>query len=392
VVYISVTIWYKLIMSNLPGEVIVNPKEKLLYVTPELEASFPDVADAFWDVNETYRKNPGAVLKNLSDSQYTLNSSTGAQIDYSIIPGRGSELLVMWAPFSDRSPKSDSETLLQYMYLDDADISRNEAAPNTWNQMTKSGVISELLKAAGCEMPVLTIFSPLPSVPKNAYTHQENKKIRNGDFGPAARITEEAIRAAQERLHSLGGETQLELTHLQGASLGASSALGAANESVHTVTAQELIIAPRNLLDLGARFTIKDPVGEKSQLVPEKSWSVISEPLLRKKIESKGNEPMMIGRMLQGMSKFTRLMGLTHPESSEMPHIIERLAAAGVSVMIPLAETSGLTHDTPKYLPDNGEHVVKVRATEGERTAHLIDEHVALTALMTVLNIRNSRA
>jgi hypothetical protein len=241
-------------------------------------------------------------------------------------------------------------------------------------------------------MPVLTIFSPLPSVPKNAYTHNESERIRYGDFEPARRITEEAVKAAQERLHSLGGETQLDLAHLQGASLGASSALGAANESILTVTAQELIIAPRHLGDLAVRFTIKDPVGDVSKLTPKSNWRVIHEPLLRQRIDSKGNELMMVGRMLQGMSKVSRLMGLTHPEVNETPRHIQKLASAGVSVMIPLAETSGLTHDTPEYLPNSGEHVVMVRATEGERTAHLIDEHVALTALMTALNIRSIKA
>jgi len=116
-------------MSNLPGEVIVSPEKKLLYVTPELEASFPDVADAFRDVNDVYRYNPGAQLKSLDESLFTYKSSTGAKIDCSLIPGRSSELLVMWAPFSDSSPKSDSETIYRYISTDE--VSKNKAAPNS---------------------------------------------------------------------------------------------------------------------------------------------------------------------------------------------------------------------------------------------------------------------
>jgi hypothetical protein len=308
-------------------------------------------------------------------------------------------MLVMFAPFSDSAPRSNARTIYEYMMADADNLpSKSAAAPNSWNQTTKSGVVAELLKAVDLELPVLTIFSPLPSFPHNAYSHDEYKYIRQGDFTPASRLVAEATAAAQDRLHGPKSETQLDEFDFHGASLGASTAIGAATgtqlageRAVRTVTAQELIIAPRTIGELAVRFIIKDPIGEASDLVLPESYSSIPEPLIRQKIDRAGNEPAMVGRMVQGMSKLSRLKGLTRPGRNMVPKHIECLLDQNVSLMIPLAESSGLTFDTPAYLPGGYEHVVNVRATKGERTAHLIDEHVGLTAMLAVLNIRNAR-
>ncbi|CAN5399289.1 hypothetical protein BH09PAT4_BH09PAT4_00530 [soil metagenome] len=383
-------------MSTTPVEVFIGPAEKLVYLTPELNLALPESQNAFDVVEDAFTSDSEAYLKRLEESLFTFTSSTGAKVDCSLVPGKGSELLIMWAPFSDSAPSSSAETM--YQYITEEDVSKTKAAPNSWNQLTKSGVVAELLKATGREMPVLTIFSPLPSVPHNAYTGQEYKQIRNGNFTPASRITSEAIRHAQDRLHGPKGETQINELHFHGASLGASSAIGAANgllavanHAIRTVTAQELIVAPRNVFpDLAARFTVKATVGEVSDAAIDETWAAIEEPLVRQEIERRGNEPMMFGRMLQGMSKVSRLKGLTRPGRNETPFLIENLVRADVSVLLPLAENSGLTYDTPKYLPDAGEQIVHVRAIKGEQANHLVDEHVALTALLAVINIRSS--
>ena len=380
-------------MPNYPAEVFVDPSEKLVFLTPELVQFVPSTKKAFEAVDNVFTSEPEAHLKHLEESLFTFKSSTGADISCSLVPGKGSELLVMWAPFSDGTPNSSAETM--YQYITGEVTSKIKAAPNSWNQLTKSGVVAELLKATGQEMPVLTIFSPLPSVPNNAYTHQGYKQIRRGNFTPASRITSEAIQHAQDRLHGSKSETQIDELHLHGASLGASSAIGAANglltvanRAIRTVTAQELIVAPRNVFpDLAARFTVKGTVGEVSEKEVDDSWVAIDEPLIRQRIDGKGNEPMMFARMLRGMSKVSRLKGLTRPNRNETPQLIENLINSDVAVLLPLAENSGLTHDTPKYLPNTGEQIIQVRAIKGERAAHLIDEHVALTALMAVMNI-----
>jgi hypothetical protein len=383
-----------------PREVIVDPKEKLVITTPDLLASFPDVPAAFEQVDRVFEANRHGFVSDLKKSQFSFNSTTGATFDCSLIPGNGNRLLVMWAPFSDCAPRSSASSIYEYMVADaDKLPSKSNAAPNSWSQITKSGVVSELLKAVDLDMPVLTIFSPLPSFPHNAYTHNDYKYIRQGDFTPASRIADEAIAAAQDRLHGPQSETQLDQLDFHGASLGASHAIGAATgtllageRQVHSVTAQELIISPSSVLgDLALRFTIKDPRGKPSvREIPENSGS-IAEPLIRQKITRAGNELAMVGRMLRGMSKVSRLKGLTRPERNLTPKHLEYLQERGVSTLIPLAESSGLTYDTPLHLlGGSDENVVNVCAVKGERTAHLIDEQVALTALLAVLNIRNT--
>lgn len=379
--------------SQLPSEILVNPDEKLVIVTPEVSQAFPGSEYAFKAVDDVFLDDPEKYLYNLEESLFSFRSSTGAQIDCSLIPGNSDEILVMWAPFSDSAPRSSAEDM--YRYISGEKISKGRAAPNSWNQTTKSGVVAELLKATGRDIPVLTIFSPLPSVPHNAYTHEEYKQIRRGDFTSSGRVAAEALEHAQDQLHGKRSETQLGDIHVHGASLGASTAIGTANSfkrAVRTVTAQELIVAPKNVVpDLALRFTVKGTAGEASEEKIGPWFPQIAEPLLRQKIDSDGNEPMMVGRMLQGMSKVSRLKGLTRPGRNMVPRLIEGLAESGTSVLVPLAENSGLTHDTPNYLPDAGEHVLFVRATEGKRTTHLIDEHVALTALATVMHINQTR-
>lgn len=378
---------------ELPTEILVDPDEKLVMVTPELDRAFPAAEDAFRAVDVAFLCDPESYLHNLEESLFSFRSSTGAQIDCSLIPGNSDEMLVMWAPFSDSAPRSSAKDM--YRYISGEKISKGKAAPNSWNQTTKSGVVAELLRATGQDMPVLTIFSPLPSVPHNAYTHEEYKQIRRGDFTASGRIVTEALEHAQDRLHGKMSETQIDAVHVQGASLGASTAIGTANSfkrAVKTVTAQELIVAPKNVVpDLALRFTVKGTVGDVSEQEVDKEWSHIAEPLLRQRIDGDGNELMMVGRMLQGMSKVSRLKGLTRPERNMVPRHIEKLAALGISAAVVLADNSGLTHDTPTYLPNAGERVLRVRATEGKRTTHLIDEHVALTALAVVMHINQTR-
>jgi hypothetical protein len=376
-------------------EIVVNPADKLVMLTPSLMSVAPYSTEAFRSVDEAFEADPLAFLQSLEDSQHTLDSSTGAKIDYSLIPGKGNKVLIIEAPFSDSAPNSTAEEIYRYAFEDqDNPISKSKAAPNAWGQTTKSGVMAELLKAIDEEMTVVTIFSPLPSVPRNAYTSAEYKQIRQGDFTPAARIVEEVVADAQQYLHGMRSETQFDTYHLHGGSLGASTALGAAygllgrDKHIQSVTAQELIVAPKNVVpDLAVRFRFKDPTGEVSTLELPHDTPTLPEPMIRRLIDRAGNEPMMIARMLQGMSKLSRLKGLTRPEDNQTPRIVEKLANAGVHIAIPLAETSGLTHDTPQYLPHAGEDVITVRATQGERTAHLIDEQVTLLCLAALMNI-----
>ena len=379
----------------LPSEIIVNPEDKTVVVTPEVTTAFPDVSEAFKKVDEAFWYDTEANLTELEESVFSFRSQAGleSRITCSLIQGQkvGDELLVVYAPFSDGAPKSSAEDIWRYMKAQQP-ISKAKAAPNSWSQTTKSGVLSELLKAINHDMPVLTIFSPVPS---HAYSTRELQDFRRGDYSPAARITTEAVAMAQEWLHGQDSETQISKLHLHGASLGASNAVGAASgllESydVRSVTAQELILGPKNIFpDLASKFTVKGTVGETSQLIVPSDYARIAEPVMRRMIDRDGYELATFGRMANGMSKRSYLKGLTKP--NERQNDIRRLLEKGVPLVVALAENSGLTQDTEKYLPSGGEDVVHVRAESGHRANHLIDEHVGLTALITALNIRRSR-
>jgi hypothetical protein len=394
-------------VSTLPTEIIVDPGgddpfSKRVMVTSELSHALRRPNVLFREADRNYAVDRKGYLQAMEDSVFSFRSSTGADIDCSLIPGKGSEALVVWAPFSDCAPRSRADDIYRYVtQREESPTLRDKvkAAPNSWNQLTKSAVVSDFLETVGHEMPVLTIFSPLPSVPYNAYSRAENKHIRRGDFSPAGRLALEALRAAQDRLHGPHSETQLETIHAHGASLGASSAIGSAHAlmrmpeyQISSVTAQELIVAPKRVIgDLALRFTVKGSVGEVSDWNKHRyHHTPLYEPLIRREIDSGGNEPAMILRMLQGMSKLSRLKGLTRPERNCTPAQIEDLAEAGVSVAIPLAANSGLTHDTPGWLPGAGERIITVRASRGERIAHLIDEHVGATALLAAMHVANS--
>lgn len=87
--------------------------------------------------------------------------------------------------------------------------------------------------------------------------------------------------------------------------------------------------------------------------------------------------------------KPTYLKGLAHPEQTVQS--IENLLDNNVSLLVALAENSGLTHQTKDYLPSDKEMVVTVRGEKGQYADHLIDEHVALTGLIAALNINGRK-
>lgn len=380
--------------ENFPREVITDTVSRDVYITPEVTAALPNVPEVFTEVDQRFLRDPEAYLKNLEAALFEFKSSEGSRVACSLLCDAASktdELLVVLAPFSDREPKSSATRIYEYITSDSAAgiISKEAAAPNSWNQTTKSAVIFDLLSALGRNIPVLTIYSPVPS---HAYSHKERKQFRNGDFSPAGRLVKEAVAVAQDRLNGRSGETQIGSLNINGASLGASNAVGAAaskdlagNFNLPTVTAQELIMGPANLADLAKRFTITQYVGESSTVTGVEKYPRIGEAAIRKAIDKNGSELLGTNaRMLKGM-KPTYMLGLTSPEATVWA--VERLLDNNVSLLVALAENSALTHETQAYLPGGGERVTTIKAENGQKVGHLADEHVALTGLIAALNL-----
>lgn len=387
-----------------PAELMIDSEKasKSVHVSPELEEALPHIIEAFSKVDDPFLENPEGYLSRLEDSVFSFRSKTGAEVACSLLYDDNSkkdELLVIFAPFADGAPKSDAEQLYKYIAGPlPAGIkgfaTKQKAAPNSWNQTTKSSVVFELLGALGSGMPVLTIYSPVPT---GAYTRQERQAFKQGDFTPASRIALEAINIAQQQLHGTHSETRLDKVNLYGASLGASNAIGAVEGLlskdiiVPTVTAQELIMGPTSFIpDVVKRFMVTGRVGEPSSAKLPNNFSEIYEPQIRQSVDDndKGNELAMFLRRVQAV-KPTYLRGLAHPEDTV--DTIENLLDNNVALLVALAENSSLTHQTRNYLPGDEEKVITVRGKKGQFADHIIDEHVALTAIITALGIKNKK-
>ncbi len=385
--------------AKFPQQIITDTETKAVTLTPEIEATLPGIDQAFAEADRAFLDDPEKYLQGLEASMFQFKSSEGSEVACSLIHSPDSkpdEILVIFAPFSDREPKSSAYKLGEYLTADTQDgiISKEIFAPNSWNQTTKSAAMFELLGALGKNIPVLTIYGPVPT---HAYSPRERSEFKSGDFSPAGRLAKEAIAEAQDRLHGLNSETQITSGHFSGASLGASNAVGAAASKelregvdVRTVTAQELILGPKSLPDLGKRFIVKRIVGKASDETVSGNNTKIEETAMRRAIDAHG--PEIIGtnaRAIQGMSKLPYMKGLTKPEATV--RAVESLLDNNVSLLIALAENSALTKQTAGSLPNNGARVITLRGENGQKLGHLADEHVALSALVTTLNIAKAK-
>lgn len=378
--------------------ITTNTETKEVLLTPELEAAVPGVEAALAQVDDKFNTDRRAYLERLDESQFMVKTKEGPEIACSLLMNDGeqtNELMILFAPFADRDPKTSADTMYRYIGSDRR-VSRTQAKPNSWNQITKSAVTTDLLEALGYGMPVLTIFAP---VPLGAYSAQERSLFKNGDFTPSGRLAMEAVQGAVEqaqvRVHGLNSPEQFTKLHLSGASLGASNAIGAAVKfmerdfDVKSVTAQELIMSPHNLLDLGKRFTVGGIVGEVSTRQFPSAARKLGEAALRQAIDWRGSEPIGMNlRMLQGASKLPYMRGLTH--SGPTIEALNRLQANGVNVLVATADNSGLTDKTRESLSSNTPQV-HLHAQEGGRIGHIVDEHVTASAAVTAVNVAKSK-
>lgn len=379
-------------------QLITHTDTKAVLLTPELEAALPTASHAVAFADDRFAKDNRVYLDRLERSQFTMKTSRGTDVAGSLLVNNGrqsDELLVMFAPFADRNPKSSADTMGDYV-LQHPGVGKTKAKPNSWSQTIKSAVTADVLQALGHSMPVLTVYAPVPTY---SYSAAERAALRHGDFAPAARLASEvirgAIRHAQSVVHGQRSVRQFNRLHLSGASLGASNAIGAAAEltkrefTIKSVTAQELVMSPRNLLDLAKRFTIGGLVGEASTVPFPEGAQQIGEAALRQAIDRNGSEPIGMNlRMLQGASKLTYMRGLTHPRPTISA--IENLLDSNVNVLVATADNSAMSDQTRTLLPVETPQV-HIAAQEGAKLGHIVDEHVTLAALVIALNISRRR-
>lgn len=378
-----------------PAEILVDPDEpKAVALEPQLRAAVPGLIPAFEKVDRVYEADPLSHLHGLEESVFSFEQHKDSIVCSLICneqTAKAEEMLVIFAAFSDGAPLSKAADLYDYIQNPDAGlIDKQKAQPNSWNQTTKSSVAHDLLEALGMGMPVLTIYSPIP--PK-AYTAGERRDIRNGNLSPAGKTAENAIAQAKGIISRRYGEPRISTLHLRGESLG-DNAIGTAylitsqdhEFTVGSVTAQELIMGPENLEDLANRYMFHQYVGEPSGRRPQTGSPMLPEPQIRQDIDRHGSEVATYVRVAEAMSKLTHLLGLTKPEW--LADKVEYLVEEDVLVLVALAENSSVSHQTPLYLPHHPDlALVKFRGIGDKKVGHLADEHVALGAITTALNI-----
>lgn len=385
-------------MSEQPLHLVTHTQTKDVLLTPELQSVLPHAENAFAHADAKFNADRRGYLGRLEESQFMTKTKEGPEVACSLIMNEGQstdELLILFAPFSDRNPKTSAETMYRYI-TGDPDVSRTQAKPHTWSQITKSAVTSDVLEALGHGMPVLTIFTPIPL---GAYTRNERALFKNGDFTSAGRLAMEAVQGAVEqaqlRVHGLHSTEQFTKLHLSGASLGASNAIGAAvrlmehDFDVQSVTAQELVMSPHNLPDLARRFTAGGLVGEVSTEAFPRSARVLAEAALRQAIDYKGSEPIGMNlRMAQGASKLAFMRGLTR--SAPTTAALEHLQENNIPTLVATADNSGMSDKTRSLIPI-GTPQVHIAAEKGERLGHIVDEHVTASALVTLLGVTRAK-
>ena len=376
-------------------QLITHTESKAVLVTPELEAALPGVRLAFEMADGRFIQDPRGYLDRLEESQFSIKTEQGPEVACSLLMNNGQqaeELMVVFAPFADRSPKSSAATMYRYIDGRDQSVGKTKSKPNTWSQTTKSAVTTDVLQAVGHGMPVLTIYAPVPT---HAHSNFERELFRYGSFTASGRVAMEALRGAIEQtqllVHGMDSPQQFYRLHLSGASLGASNAIGAAAKlmardfDIKSVTAQELVMSPKNLLDLAKRFTVGGIVGEASTATFPADAKIIGESALRQAIDYKGSEIIGMNlRMLQGASKLAYMKGLTKPQPTI--DAIETLLDHNVSMLVATADNSALSDRTRTLLPGETPQL-HISAQEGAQIGHIVDEHVALSALVIALNV-----
>lgn len=378
--------------EKLPRELYTNPSTRDVYAPPNINETLPGAVNYFED-QTTNTENLLSQLHKLESSIFHLKSG-GEYVSCSLIHGSqvSKEALIIFAPFSDSEPKSLPEYVYENSKLEKSGLlQRRKADSNSWNQITKSAVVHQLLAATGNEMPVLTVFSPLSP---RVFNKKERSEIKKGRFNAAGRLAIEALSLGQSHLHGAQSSTRIDTIHLAGASLGAHNALGAASFMIErgagwvgSLTAQELIIGPTSVAELAQKYF--NPIsGPESQTNPPENWIKISEPAIRS-IDKNGYSPATFARMLRGMASLTFHKGMTHTEEADLA--MGKLYKNNVPLLVAVGENSSLTPLTAVHMPYNFQDMITVKGTKGEMAGHIINEHVALSALVIAMGIMKAK-
>jgi hypothetical protein len=376
-------------------QLISSPHSKDLVLTAELTNVLPGYDSAAELTDEAYLDSPKDYLTWVYSTVNTLESEHGAKVPYSLMYEEGvdktDEVLVIYAPFSDIAPLRDPDTMFDYTVNADETgfLKKERIKPGSMNQATKSAMTYQMLKNLGYNIPVVTIYGPVPS---HAFGFKDRSKMRHGDFTPNGKLLTEVLNEVQAKINGDSKDDKITKLHGSGVSLGASHVIGAMASSeidsdynVKTVTANELIMGITNLPDLANRFILKSAIGEPSTENRSTIDQHVNEFAMRRQIDGKGAEPIGNNlRPIKGM-KPTYMIGLLRSDPTKKA--IDKILGSNTSFVVALSENSSMSEKTKLHLPKEIGFVIMMRATNGNRLGHLSGEHVHLNVAPVAQNI-----
>src|SRR5579884_2296798 len=101
-----------MISPELPTQLITDTESKAVALTTEIEATLPGIDQAFAEADQAFINDPERYLSNLESSMFKFRPSEGSEVACSLLHNSDSkpdEVLVLFAPFSDRDPKSSAD-------------------------------------------------------------------------------------------------------------------------------------------------------------------------------------------------------------------------------------------------------------------------------------------
>lgn len=112
---------------------LLTQNQKAVLLTPELEVALPGVAQACEAADDRFIKDPRVYLNRLERSQFTVKTEQGPEVACSLLMNnslQAEELMIVFAPFADRNPKSSAETMGDYIYHHPG-VGKTKAKPNS---------------------------------------------------------------------------------------------------------------------------------------------------------------------------------------------------------------------------------------------------------------------
>jgi hypothetical protein len=328
-------------------DLFVNPDDRGVFVAGDILEISEDLMETRRKVDSEFTDDPISYLATIADSVRTLGTANPKQkINYSIYYGQGSDrsnqVAVMLSPLNDCAPQSEPQELMKY--IDDRSQSkrdRERAQPNGWRQGFKSADVYHTFRHEGLGMPVVTIYSPVPSA---AFSSNERQAIGAGITSPYAAIVKRVISAAQTEIHGTHSETQLSDVHLFAPGLG-HNAVGAAlhlqkNADYHIsgLTLPNLIAGVPNKAALLARYSVRQHYREPGIVNLE---GTLPESTLSTQADANGSERAMRKRQLRAMLNFEQMTAMM--KSEWIGKALNQLLSEYVAVTLPTAYNARIT-------------------------------------------------